>query len=357
VVAAALTRTARGRAALLAAGLLLALIAALALTGEPPGGQNLQRFEPRGILAASPSDIRTIEIRQGQERLAFRRDPAGAWASDGTAALPDELASHLDMALRFLHVATPGRTLDPEEYRGASLADFGLDPPRYVVTLGAADQSATAVDFGVLNPAQTSQYVRLLGGPTLYLLPRHVGAEWQLAAALARRALPAKTGTRGDRAASAGLLVPTSIDQVWAVEIVTGGKLHRFERDGAGDWFLHLGQHTHSANAPGHVADPAQAPIIAEALAAFGETQIEALAARRPSGGDLARFGLERPALIALLYPRDSSTPLARIEIGNPAEDGFSRYAHLAPSGEVVTIAAYESERLVDLLKAVGATP
>jgi uncharacterized heparinase superfamily protein len=42
-------------------------------------------------------------------------------------------------------------------------------------------------------------------------------------------------------------------------------------------------------------------------------------------------------------------------EIGNMAADGFRRYARLAATGDVVTIAANESARLVELLKAIGA--
>ena len=46
---------------------------------------------------------------------------------------------------------------------------------------------------------------------------------------------------------------------------------------------------------------------------------------------------------------------MARIDIGNMAEDGFGRYARIAGSGDVVTIAAYEADRLIDLLKTIGA--
>jgi hypothetical protein len=355
----AVTLAPRNSAALLAAAAMIALLAGLALTGKMPGGADLQRFEPRGIVAAVPSDIRTIEIRLGSERLAFHRQAAGSWAFDGSAAIavPGELASHLETALRFMHVSSPARILDPADYRGAPFADFGLDPPGYVVSLGGADTSVAVADFGTLNPAQTSQYVRLLGRPTLYLMPRHVGAEWQLVADMAARAVPADAGHHDGIRPRAGLLLPVSIDRVWAVEVVAAGKLHRFERDSAGSWFLHVGQHSHVGDTTGHVADPVQAPVIAAALGAFGESQIEGRAAQSASGSDLERFGLGRPALIALLYARDSSTPLARIEIGATAEDGFSRYTRLAQTGDVVLVAGYEAQRLVDLLKAVGAAP
>lgn len=353
---AALTRSLRAYALPAAAVLMVALIAVLALTGKPPGS-DVGHFEPHGIVAVPPSAIVRIELTIGKDRSAFRRKDASSWTFDQPTAvrLPEELASHLEAALRFMHVSTPGRALDPAAYQGSSFADFGLDPPASVVSLAAADQSSVVADFGTLNPSGTSQYVRLVGQPTLYLLPRHVGAEWQIAADMAKRLSPPDAGGNADTTArSSGLLLPTSIDRVWAVEIVYGGTLHRFERDSSGNWFLHVGQHTH-AGGPAHVADPAKASIIAVALEAFEQTQIETRVASHSGGDALERYGLSRPAVIALLYARDSSSPLARIEIGSMAEDGFGRYARLSQDGDVVKIAAYEAERLIGLLKAVGA--
>jgi hypothetical protein len=350
VVAAVITGRVRAMAL---AGALLALLAGLALTGRPPGGQMLERFEARGIVAAPPPAVRRVEMRWGKERASLRRTPTGDWTFDGTetATATSALAQHLETALRFMNVSAPTRTLAPGEWRAGDIADFGLEPPHFVVSLGLAGSAVITADFGALNPAQTAQYVRLAGEPALYLLPRHVGAEWQLAADLARRSLPEASRR------SQPLLLPASIDQVWAVEIVAAGRLRRFERDSEGRWFLHQGQHSHAAGAPAHVADPAKAPVIAAALAAFGETRIRSVAARRPDAQERARLGLERPALIALFYPRDSSTPLARIEVGGAGDGGFSRYADLAPDGDVMTIAADAPQRLIDLLQAVGASP
>jgi hypothetical protein len=340
-----------------AAAMLVALILGLAATGKRPGAPALGPSPPRGIIATEPAAIRTIEIRLAKDRFAFYRTASGNWAVAGSdAAAAPELAAHLETALHFMHVSAPARTLDAADYRGTALSDFGLDPPGYVVTLGAADRSRAVADFGAPNPAQTSQYVRLTGQGTLFLLPRHVGTEWQLAADMAKRTLPsASTSPGASPAASA--LVPVSIDRIWAVEIVADGKLHRFERDRAGSWFLHVGWHSHAGGANEHIADPGKAPIIADALATLEEAQIEALVAQQPSSDDLEHFGLSRPPLIVLLYARDSSAPLARIEIGDAAEDGFSRYAHLSQGGAVVTIAADEARHLTALLEAVGATP
>lgn len=356
----ALTWATRGYAALAVGALMVALIAALALIGPPPGLPQLH-FEARGIVPAQPTAIDRVEIRAGRDSVAFRRAQSGSWIFDRPdgPSVPSELSSHLDNALQFMNVSEPSRALEPADYAGARFTEFGLDPPAYVVSLEKADRSAVVADFGTLNPASTSQYVRLVGQPTLYLMPRHVGAEWELTADMAKRLSRPDAESSRDATAgvqrSPGLLLPASIDRIWALEIVFQGKLHRFERDAAGNWLLHVGQHTHAGNTDAHVADPGQARIIATALAALDQTQIEGLVARHPESGQLDHYGLGRPMLIALAYQRDNSSPLARIEIGNMAEDGFGRYARIAKSGDVVTIAAYEAGRLIDLLKTVGA--
>jgi hypothetical protein len=355
-VAAALTQSLRRLALPAVVVLMIAVLGALALTdteratsreGAPPA------FE--GIVTTAPAKITSIELASGTDRHSFRRGDGGSWTLDrpGGDGSPNAVASHLEAALQFMHVSTPARILGPADYQGRSLAEFGLDPPAYVVSLGAADH-ADVVDFGALSPAGTSQYVRLLGRPTVYLLPRHVGEEWQVAADMAKRLSTPDAGAASQGTRSPGLLLPTSMDQVWAVETVFGGQLHRFERDDAGKWFLHVGQHTH-VGGQRHVADPAQAVIIANALEAFGNTQIESVIARHPGPGDLDRYGLSRPAIVAMLYARDTSAPLVRIEIGDKSDDGFSRGARLAPDGDLVNIADYEAERLIGLLRAVGA--
>ena len=351
-----MTATTRNLAVAAASALMVALIAALALTGTSPGLPPLQ-FEGRGVLSAEPTQVVAAEIRSGRDRIGFRRAPGGSWRFDApnAPAVPAEIASHVDLGLQFLHVSDPTRTLDPGEYQGLSFADFGLDPPTYLVSLQRAGGSTTVADFGTLNPAGTAQYVRLVGQPTLYMMPRHVGSEWELTADMSKRILPPETQGSGEGTKRlADLLLPASIDRIWAVEIVFEGKLHRFERDGAGNWLLHSGQHTHVGNSDAHVADPAQARIITAALAGFDQTQVETVAARHPANTDLDRYGLSRPALIALMYARDNPAPVARLAIGNMSGDGFGRYARLA-DGDVVTIAAYKAAALTDLLKAVGA--
>jgi hypothetical protein len=342
--------------ALWAAGaLMIALLAALALSGRSPGLPPLI-FTPQGIVAATPSTVTAAEIRTGGERIGFRRTAGGAWSFErSNTPVPTELASHLDTALNFMHVSEPARSLDPGDYEAANFAEFGLDPPAYVVSLEQPDRSAIVADFGTLNPSGTSQYLRLVGQPTVYLMPRHVGTEWEVTADMARRILPPEAGSGDENAKRlTALLLPASIDRIWAIEIVIQGKLHRLERDGAGNWLVHTGQHAHAGNTDTHIADPDKARIIATALAALDQTQIETVVAKQPSEAELERYGLSRPEVSALMYARDSASPLVRLAIGNVSGDGFSRYARLA-GGDVVTIAAYTATNMVQLLKAVGA--
>lgn len=351
-----MTGTARNLMVAVASALMVGLIGVLAFTGRPSGLPTLH-FEPKGIVPVQPAAMIAAEIRSGPHRFAFRRTPLGSWTFDQTnaPAVPSELAAHLNNALQFMYVSDPARTLDPGEYRGARFADFGLDPPAYLVSMETADKATIVADFGTLNPAGTAQYARLVGQPTLYLLHRHVGGEWELTADMAKRLLPPEAGSDDATNRLAGLLLPASIDQVWAVEIVFDGKLTRFERDGAGNWLLHTGQHSHTGNSNAHVADPAQARVIAAAFAGLDQTQTEGVVAHHPTDADLDRYGLSRPTLIALLYARDNPSPVARLAMGNMSDDGFGRYARLAPDGDVVTIAAYKGAALTDLLKAVGA--
>jgi hypothetical protein len=335
-----------------AAALLIILLAAITISGHWPELKQMVRFAGKGLVAGAPSDITQVEIRTGRDGVAFRR-ASGGWIIDGmTEPVPAELGSHIDIGLRLLHVSEPAREIAPAELTPASFAEFGLDPPTSVVVLGAANGPVATVNFGVLNPVGTSHYVRVGGSPTVYLMPRHVGGEWQVVGDMAHRLRAQAEPAVAHRGHS--LFLPVSMAQVWAVEIVAGGKLTRFERDSAGNWFRHTGQHSHAAAANAHVADPAQARIISAALESLDATAVETRVGRAADAAQLATFGLAFPPVIVLLYARDNSTEVARIEFGGTA-DSLDRYARLAPDREVVTVAEFEVKRLTDLLKAVGA--
>jgi hypothetical protein len=350
VVEAALIAAVRWKTPL-AIAVLLVLLLAVAFSGQWPELRSKLSSSPKGLLAIAPNEIDHVDIRSGAGRVALRRQ-AGGWMIDGVErAAPAELVSHVDTALKFLKVAEPTREISAAELGPESFAAFGLDPPSEVVVLETRSAIAAAVNFGAENPAGTSHYVRLGGAPTVYLMPRHVTEEWHLLFDMARR----QQGNGGFATASrsADLLLPVSMAQIWAVEIVAGGKLTRFERDPEGAWFKHTGQHTHAAGSDAHVADPALAPVIDAAFRDFDATVAEAHV-DTADAAHLAQYGLALPTQIVLFYGRDSSTPLARLEFGAPA-DKFDRYARLAPDGAVITVAEFEPKRLNELLKVVGA--
>jgi hypothetical protein len=330
---------------------LLMLLLALAVSGQWPELHGKLSSAPKGLLTIAPDEVERIDIRSGVDDVALRRQPGG-WTIEGVdGAAPAELVSHIDTALKFLRVSEPTREIAAGELAAESFAAFGLDPPSEVAVLEGHSAVMATVNFGTTNPAGTSHYVRLGGAPTVYLMPRHVTEEWRLVFDMTRR-LQGKAGSTA-ASRSADLLLPVSMAQVWAIEIVAGGKLTRFERDVAGAWFKHVGQHTHMAGSDGHVADPAQATLIDAAFRGFDAAVAEARVAPADAPR-LAQYGLALPTLIVLFYPRDSSTPLTRLEFGAPA-DRLDRYASLAPDGAVVTVAEFEPRRLTELLKAVGA--
>ena len=185
----------RGFAAATAAVALIVMLGLMIFTGKSPTLGNLVRFAPKGLVAAAP------QIRIGREHFVLDRRDHASWAVAG-AAVDDgyaaDLGSHVEAALRFMHVSDAVRSLDPDAYGATGLGEFGLDPPAYVVSLSEAGRPVSTAQFGILNPPGTSQYVRLLGSAKVNLMPRHVGAEWQVVTDMARR-IAARPPSHPDR--------------------------------------------------------------------------------------------------------------------------------------------------------------
>ena len=327
---------------------MLAVIGAIGLSGHWPGTATLSRAVADGVLPWA-GEAREIGISAGERFVTLRRE-GGIWRVQGAseAGGADEVgtavAEHVAAGLRFLAVSAPLRRLGPEAAR--DLAPFGLDPPQFTLALQTPRGDAT-IAFGAETPAQTAHYVRVAGREGIVLLPRHAGAEWQAVLDLTARAGAAE-GARGGP-----MLLPVAIAHVAIIELFAEGRLSRFERDGAGLWFRHAGQHVHLGPADAHHADPVQAAAIAKELAALEQTVAERVVAEAPDAETLARDGLEAPALILLLYSRDDPHPLARIEFGAAAADGET-YARLRAAGRVVTVPAFALAHLTALLRIAG---
>jgi hypothetical protein len=334
---------------------MIALIGVISWTGRWPTSAWLNPPHPKGILNLPSAQIARIEVSTGEKNIiVLEHRPTGGWLVNGGGAEP-AIAQHVDIALRMLNVSNPLRTLVRNEYTSAQVVDFGLDPPRMLVSVFGSDGTANSVAFGEPTPAQNAQYVRLIGRPNIYLLQRYVGVEWQVALDMVERATPSQAISGETTPGSSVLLFPLSMATIWAVEIVDKGALTRFERDPAGDWFHHIGQHTHSG--PGaiiHKADLQLAPLIAGELAALERLSVKTVLAKHPDEDALAQFGLEHPSTIMLLYTRDVSSPVAHVSFGNMAEDGLNRYARVQETEAVVAIPGHATDHITKLLQLSG---
>jgi hypothetical protein len=154
-------------------------VGAMALTGGPRENQQLVKFRPAGIMDAAPREIDRVEIERGGRRVGFVRR-AGGWAGDASPGpVSAAAAEHLEISLRFMHVAAPVRVMEPGEWKGTPDAEFGLAPPRYAVRLSEHGRVVLAARFGATNPQRVLQYARVDGRDQLYLMPTFVGTEWE----------------------------------------------------------------------------------------------------------------------------------------------------------------------------------
>lgn len=160
--------------------------------------------------------------------------------------------------------------------------------------------------------------------------------------------------TQPTMAADERSLLPLKLEAISAVEIAHGGNLYRFERDQAGTWFYHAhGVNTGIQAQHGHVADAAQAEQIATRLGGLGRARME----RKLDPKNKEEYGVTKPQMLILVYIQESTKPLAQYAVGDLAPDKLSRYVMLVDTGEVVTIANYQIQNLLDLIKAVTTAP
>jgi hypothetical protein len=60
------------------------------------------------------------------------------------------------------------------------MAEFGLAPPRYTVSVRSSGRPFT-IEFGGLNAQGLAQYARVAGEAGIVLLPRYIGQQWEAA--------------------------------------------------------------------------------------------------------------------------------------------------------------------------------
>ena len=339
MVAATVSRPFASSLGIMAACLMAGLLGVIAVSGRWPVDAPRTHVEAGGILSLAPERVSRVEFSSGGQRAVFSRNSRKEWLFDDAPTEP-AVAGHIDTAIRLLTISVPRRVLSASEYSPDQLAEYGLDPPRFALAVAEAGGNTTRLGFGEATPAQNAQYVRIVGRPELYLLPRDVGGEWQLARDMGER--------------DANLLLPVSIARIWAIEIVSRGALYRFERDPAGLWFHHVGQHVHAPGGFVHHADLTLAPLIAAELAVLEHVPVARIVTRHPDAAALAGAGLEHPSTILLLYSRDTAGPVARIELGNAAADGLDRYARSQQNDTLVIVPDDAAQHLATLLQLAG---
>jgi len=175
-----------------------------------------------------------------------------------------------------------------------------------------------------------------------------LGAVGAIAVNLNRTTVPA-ADPDGNTVEAPRFLVPVPVDRLAAVELIRRGQIYRFERDGAGNWFLHGHEHAAGQARHGHEADPSETTRIAQGLEMFGRTRVERVVGRADI--DDRRFGTATPAVIVNLFERDAVLPIRRLLAGDLAPDGFARYLKITEEAEIVTIPDYQIQTLLGLLE------
>ena len=166
------------RFGLLATAVLAAIfLATLALVGDRPR-LGSEPFKPQGLLSGWPiEEVTSIKINKGSEERLFARDPGGPWRSATGEVLP-ELAAQIETGLRLLRNSASERDFSPEELRGRSMSEFGLETPKLILTAHTAGGATATISFGEVNPLGLTQYVRMDGRREIAMLPSYVANTW-----------------------------------------------------------------------------------------------------------------------------------------------------------------------------------
>jgi len=161
-----------------------------------------------------------------------------------------------------------------------------------------------------------------------------------------------KASRENSLAAGERSLLPVLLKGINVVEIAYADALYRFERDQAGTWFFHAHGVSSVLAEHGHVADAGEAEIIGTRLAGLDNARIER---KLEDSKNQDQYGVTRPQLLLLVYGANPAKPMAQYAFGDTAPDKLSRYVLLVDSGDVVLVADYQAQNLIDLIKEITA--
>ena len=178
-MAAAVRRARRRWPAFAGAALAGGFIVAMVLSGGRPQSQWLVRTDAAGVMRETPDRISRVEVTADGRRLAFVRAASGWTTAAPERPVPAALAADLELGLRFMHVSAPVRVMPRAEHQATPLQQFGLDPPRYTISLSTGARPVLEARFGAPNPQKVLQYMQLRGRDDVYLMSRFVGQKWE----------------------------------------------------------------------------------------------------------------------------------------------------------------------------------
>ena len=174
----------------IAAGLLIALVAALMISGHAPEFRGLVQLTPdKGLIAATAADVTRIEIRSGRESVTLRRE-AGGWMIDGIGG-PVAPAARNCRARRS-RVAVHARHRADARDSGEGTCGCKLCGIRSRSAFERrrgwrGGRNGGDGEFRCPQSGRRGAVRPVVGAGTVYLMPRHVGTEWQLAGDMLRR--------------------------------------------------------------------------------------------------------------------------------------------------------------------------
>jgi hypothetical protein len=155
------------KAALAALAALVVLVAVLLLLkpGANRGQEPLPTAAPR-LLALAAADVTRVQVTSPEGELVLAKSTEGAWMVEAPVS---SAANHplVEETIAPLADLTITRTLPPDT---ASLVEYGLEPPRFTVTLNPGATNQVVIEVGGYNPDSTKRYVRIQGNPAVHLV-------------------------------------------------------------------------------------------------------------------------------------------------------------------------------------------
>ncbi len=157
----------------------------LALDGGRPEYRHLIRTESKGLLSVAPEAIDRVVVTLPGAELRFARR-GGGWLEEGrNVALEPEASHRLDVAVKIMRTSPPIRELTAAELGAGNAAEFGLNPPRAVVSLREGTSERMRLALGKPNPQSMLRYARVNDSSSVYVYSGFIGEEWEAVAGLA----------------------------------------------------------------------------------------------------------------------------------------------------------------------------